>query len=314
MKKFLILISVLAVLLLLWWLLGRRESARQEADVPPIATRVDTNTVNRIVLSRYNEAPLVFEKDAGGFWNMTGPLADRANANLVDQLEKGLAQMKFVNKISERAAQQAAFEIDDVSGARVQAYADSQLQADLYLGKLTPDRQHVYARLAGSDVVYSATVGGVLSAMRTRDRDSFRNHNIMDRDPSSFDSVDVKAGSYAYRLVRVDSASWSVRIGSSAARPASTPVVNGFLGALGRMRASGFRPDSVSVDWSRSDVVITAWLLGESEVRLEMLPAPEARCWVRSSDRKYDFSAFESVYKTFNRDPKELLATAPQGS
>jgi hypothetical protein len=314
MKKFLILIALLVVLLGLWWFLGRQEEARQVTDVPTGVTQIDSLTMNRIVLSHYNQPPIVFEKDAGGFWVLAAPMADRANANLAKQLEQSLAKMKFVNKISERAGQHAAFQIDEASGMRVQVYADSQLQADVYLGKLTPDRTHVYARLTGSDEVFSATGGGPLAAMRTRDLDSFRDRNIMDRDQASFDSVDVRAGATSYRLVRVDSATWNVRIGPAADRRANASVVDGLLRALGRMTASGFRPDSVAVDWSRPDVTITAWLLGEPEVRLDMMAAPEARYWVRSSTRAHDLAVFESVYKTFQRDPKEFLETPAQGS
>jgi hypothetical protein len=314
MKKFALLLALLAALLLAWWFLGRRESARQEADVPKVATQIDTNTVNRLVLSRYNEEQLVFEKDAGGFWTMVAPVADKANQNTVKQIERGLALMKYVDKISERESQQVSFQIDDIQASRLQAYADSQLQADVYLGKLTPDRQHVYARAFGSNTVYSATGGGGLAALRTRDRDSFREHAILDKDAAAFDSLDIHTSVYSYRIARVDSASWNIRIGTSAYRPASAAMVDGLVRALGRMRASGFRPDSAVVDWSKPDVVITSWLLGEPEVKLEMRTSAGTDYWVRVTGRAYDFAVFESVYKTFTKDPKELLQEPKQGS
>ncbi len=313
MKKVIWLVAALVVLLGAWWFLGRREESLQQAGVPQ-ATSVDTLTVNRIILERHNVPSITFEKDAGGFWTITEPVADKANLNLVDQLEKGLAMMKFVNRISDRSSQHAAFQIDDVSALRIQAFAGDVQQADVYLGKVTPDRQHVYARLSGSDVVFSATGGGALAAMRSRDLDSFRSRDVLERDPNQFDSVDVRSGAFAYRLVRVDSSTWDVRIGASGARRASTAVVDGFLRALGRMKASGFRPDSVNVDWDRSDIGISAWLLGEPEVKLSMVAAPNASYYVRSTTREYDLAVFESVYKTFQRDPKEFLDTAPQGS
>lgn len=314
MKKYMLLLALLAGLFLAWYFLGRRESARQESGVPERATQIDTNTVNRLVLTRYNEPPLVFEKDAGGFWIMVAPVADKANQTLVKQLEKGLALMKFVDRISERESQQASFQIDDVQGSRLQAYADSQLQADVYLGKLTPDRQHVYARPAGSNTVYSATGGSAMAALRTRDVDSFREHEILDRDPSSFDSLEVRTGSESFRIVRVDSASWNLRIGTSGYRPAHASMVDGLVRALGRMKATGFRPDSVAVEWNRPDLAITAWLLGESELKMDMKASSGANYWVRVSGRPHDYSVFESVYKTFTRDPKEFLQTPAQGS
>lgn len=314
MKKVLILVSVLVVLAGAYFLLGRREESLQQAGIPADATQVDTATVNRLVMSRHNEPDITFEKDAGGIWAMTAPVKDKANLNLVDQLEKGMAQMKFINLISDRSSQHAAFQIDEVSGVRVQAFAGDQKQADIILGKVTPDRQHVYARESGSDAVYSATGGGALSNMRTRDVDSFRSREIMEREPNSFDSVDVRFGTTTYRVVRVDSASWQVRIGAASARPADAAQVEGLLNALGKMKASGFRPDSVKVDWARPDIAIDAWLLGEPEVKIEMVAAPESRYYVRSSTRDHDLAVFESVYKTFQKDPKELVPPPAQGS
>lgn len=314
MKKVLLLLAVLVVLSGVWWFLGRREESMQQSGVPPQATQVDTLTLNRIVLERHNLPTITFEKDAGGFWTITEPVKDKANLNLAVQLEKGLAQLKFVNRISERSSQHAAFQIDEASGAHLQAFAGDAKQADVYLGKVTPDRMHVYAREAGSDVVYSATGGGALAAMRTRDLDSFRSRDVLEREPSSFDSVDVRSGAMAYRLVRVDSSTWDIRIGASGARRANTAAVEGFLKALGKVKASGFRPDSVAVDWSRPGVSISAWLLGEPVVTLDLQPGPNTTYYLRASTRSYDMAVFESVYKTFQQDPKDFLAAAPQGS
>ena len=309
MKKVIWLVLALVVLLGAWWFLGRREESLQQGEVPQ-ATTVDTLTVNRIVLERHNEEPITFEKDAGGFWALTEPVADQANDNLMKQLEKGLAQMKFVNRISERSGQHAAYQIDEVSGLRVKAYAGDVQQADVVLGKVTPDRQHVYARLSGSDVVFSATGGGAMAAMRTRDLDSFRSRDVLEREPASFDSVDVRSGAMSYRLLRVDSANWDIRIGAGPAKRASASVVDGFLQALGHMKCSGFRADSVTVNWDRPDITVSAWLLGENAVTMDMLAGPNAMYYLRSSTRTHDLAVFESVFKTFQRDPKEFLPQA----
>ena len=313
MKKLVSLVTLLGILILVWYFLGRQEEARQQGDVPDQATEVDTLTVNRLVLIRYNQPDIVFTKDENGFWNLVQPVADRANPNMVRQIERGLALMKYVNKISDRQSQHASFQIDDIQAARVQAYADDLLQADMYIGNVTPDRQHVYVRPVGSSTVYSATGGGALAALRTRTIDTFRNREIMQSDASLFDSLDVRSADAVYRLIRTDSASWQVSINDGAYQEAKSAVADGVIRAFGQMRASGFLPDTVSLDWSQPALSIHGWMLGSEEEQCDMIKvSDEENYWVRVRERPHVYKVFQSVYKTFIRDPKEnLVATEP---
>jgi hypothetical protein len=311
MKKLIGLVVLLAILLGLWYLLGTRESALQRADVPENATQVDTNTVNRLVLERHNQPTLVFERDFHGFWNITEPVQDLANPNMVGQIERGLAQMKFVNLISEQSSKFTSFEIGDIQAAHVRAYADDQLQADLYIGKATPDHEHVYVRLEGSDKVYSATGGGSLSVLRTRDVDTFRSRAIFETDVTLIDSLDVQSSEANYRLRRADSASWQISIDGGAYVDAKAPVAESAAQAFGGMRASGFLPDSVEVDWSTPQLRIRAWLLGTRVDYVELTQvADEQNYWVRVEGKANVYKVFESVFKTFARDPRENLVAS----
>jgi hypothetical protein len=314
-KNALILIAVLAALLLVWWWLGQRESARQRGDVPEVATNIDTLTVDRFVLTRYGQPTLVFEKDIDGFWNMVEPVQDRANPSLTRQLERGLALMTFTDKISSRKAQYAAFEIDDTQATRLQAYAGDDLQADIYIGKLAPDRAHVYVRPAGENSVYTATGGGAFNAMRRRATDDFRDRTVFNFDPSAYDSITVTGADFFYGIARADSASWNVRIGSGAYQDADSPVTESLLHALGQLKATGFLPDSVEVNWDRSALAIHAWRLGGGTDDLEFQPVEgETNYWVRVEGRPHVYKVFESAFKTFHRDPTTVRATGPAGT
>jgi hypothetical protein len=306
MKKLFTLVVLLAVLLGLWYLLGNREQARQQADVPGDLIQVDTNSVNRLVLMRHNQPDLVFEKDFDGFWNMTKPVADRANPNMVNQIEQGLAQMKLLNLVSEQSSKFALFEIGDIQAAHVQAYADDELQADLYIGKVTPDRVHVYVRMAGSDNVYTATGGAALSSLRTRDVDTYRSRAIFEIDVNLIDSLDVQSTEATYRLRRSDSVSWQISVKGGAYVEAKGPVAESAVQAFGRMRASGFLPDTLVVDLSKPDLLVTAWQLGTTVDKAELIKvADEQNYWVRVEGKPHVYQVFESVYKTFARDPVE---------
>jgi hypothetical protein len=312
MKKLIGLIVLLAVLLGLWYLLGTRETARQQGDVPERVTQLDTNTVDRLVVERHNQPTLVFQKDIHGFWDMTEPVADRANPNMVGQLEHVLAQMEFVNLISEQTSKFTAFEISDIQAAHVRAYAGDQLQADLYIGKITPDHEHVYVRIGGSDKVYSATGGSALGALRTRDVDTFRSRAIIETDVTQIDSLEVQWSEGTYRLKRTDSASWQISLDGGTYVDAKSPVAEAAANAFGQMRASGFLPDSVEVDWGTPELKVTAWLLGIDVDYVELTQvADEQNYWLRVDGKPHVYKVFESVFKTFARDPKvNLVATA----
>jgi hypothetical protein len=314
-KSALILLGVLLVLLGIWWWLGQRETARQRGDVPEQATNVDTLTVDRMVLSRFGQPDLVFEKDIDGFWNMVEPVQDRANPNLARQMEKGLAIMQFTDRVTNRAAQHTAFEIDDTQAARLQAFAGDEMQADLYIGKLAPDRLHVYIRPAGEDAVYTATGGGAMNALRRRATDDFRDRTVFDFDPSVYDSIAVTAPDFSYAIARADTASWKVRIGAGDYEAADSPVTESLLRALGKLRATGFASDSTEINWDRPALVVQTWRIGGDTDYLEFQPVEEeTNYWVRVEGRPHVYQVFESAFKTFHRDPTTVRASGPAGT
>jgi hypothetical protein len=314
-KNALILVAVLAILLLVWWWLGQRESARQRGDVPELATNVDTLTVNRMVLTRFGQPELVFEKDFDGFWNMVEPVQDRANPNLARQMEMGLAIMRFTDRVSDREAQHATFEIDDTQAARLQAFAGDEKQADLYIGKLAPDRLHVYIRPAGGNAVYTATGGGAITALRRRATDDFRDHTVFDFNPADYDSISVTGTDMFYAIARADTVSWNVRIGSGEYQDADKPVTETLLRALGKLKATGFAADSTELNWDRPALVVQTWRIGGGTDYIEFQPVEEeTNYWVRVQGRPHVYKVFESAYKTFHRDPTTVRASGPAGS
>ena len=312
-KQILILIAVLIALLMAWMLLGRQEDARQRGDLPDEPAQVDSLAVERLILTRSNQPEIEFVKDADGFWNIVRPLEDRVNMNLLNQLIVGLATMRFVDLISERSSQHASFQIDDIQAARLQAFQGGEQVADIYLGKLTPDRRHVYVRPAGGNTVYSATGGGGMAAMRTRGVDDFRSRDIVGVDESVFDSLMVNSADFGiYRVARADTATWQVQIGAGRYEAADANVAEALIRALARMRATGFAVDTLDLDWSAPLMRIDTWRLGDQSDHLEFLQVgDENNYWVRVEGKTHVYKVFESVYKTFNKDPAELKAREP---
>jgi hypothetical protein len=309
-NRILLLAGLLLVLLLVWWWLGSQEASRQRGGVPERATQADTLTLNRIVLSRHNQPDIVFEKDAGGLWQMTEPLPDRANPNLTKQLEMGLATMELLHEVSSRQSQHATFQVDEVQAARLQGYADDMLQGDIYIGKLAPDLQHVYVRPAGGASVFTATGGSALARLSVRRLDEFRDRRILNTDISVWDSVEVIGQDLTYRLARVDTLNWRIRIGRGEYRDANRVQVEPLLRALGQLNATGFADDSTVIDWDRPDLTIHAWRLGGGKDVIDFCPVEgENNYWLRVAGRPYVFKVFESAFKTYQRDPETLVAS-----
>lgn len=305
------LLVLLIALVALWWWLGKREAARQQGAVPEAAGFADSLTVSRFVLSRHNQPDLEFEKDADGVWMMTKPLRDRANINLVRQMIQGVSTMKLLVRVSGRSSQFSSFSIDDVQGARLQSYAGDQLASDLYIGKLSPDAEHVYVRQAGSDDVYTATGGGGVAALRTRATNDYRDRQIYSFEVADIDSLDVEGDGIQYRYAREDTVTWRVSIKGGPYQKADQPTALSTVLALGALRASGFYEDSTALDWSRPLLAVRVWKLGGATERLEFLKiGEENNYWARAEGNPHVYKVFQSAFQTFRRDPKTLVAPA----
>jgi hypothetical protein len=303
------LVVLLAALVALWWWLGKREELRQRTTLPGQTGMADSASVSRFVLERAGQPRMVLARDADGIWRLTEPVNDRANMNLVRQFIQGVSTMKFMVMVSSRTSQFAAFEIDDRQAAHLQAYQGDSLVADLFIGKLSPDGQHVYVRQAGKDEVYTATGGGAMAAMRTRAANDFRDRQIYNFDMAAIDSMDVSGEGVHYRLARVDTVSWRVQIGKGVYQPADPAVSPTVLRALGDLRATNFADDTTSLDWSKPILTVHAWMLGGSTETLRFLKAgDENNYWVKAEGNPHTYKVFQSAYQTFMRDPKTLVA------
>lgn len=305
------LLVLLIALVALWWWLGKKEDMRQRGEAPEVAGFADSLTVSRFVLSRHNQPDIVIEKNADGFWMLTAPVADRANLNLVRQMIDGVSTMKLLVRVSGRSSQFSSFEIDDVQGARLQSYAGADLASDLYIGKLSPDRQHVYVRQAGQDDVYTATGGGAIAALRTRAADDFRDRQIYNFDIADVDSLDVEGDGVQYRFARVDTVSWRVSVGGGPYQAANQSTAQTTIRAMGALRASGFFDDSTAIDWSQPILVVRAWRLDGRLEKLEFLKiGEENNYWVRAEGNPNVYKVFQSAFQTFKRDPTTVVASS----
>jgi hypothetical protein len=307
MKTVVILAVLLVALLGIWFWLGQRESDLQSGRVPEQVIQVDSNSVDRMSLERHNMVTLVFEKDFDGYWNIVEPIKDRASENMVNQMERALVKIQLQDMVSSRESQHSIFQISDVQATRLRAWVGDELKADILIGKLADDRQHVYVREAGSNTVYTATGGGPLAALSRRTIDTFRSRSIFDNDKSVYDSVYVQGSQKPYTVVRADTSSWDVRVSSDAVRPADPAPTEAMMQALGHIRATGFADDSLQLDWTNPGLSIRAWHLDGTEDNFSLQKVKdENNYWLMVEGRPHFYKVYESVFKTFDRDPALL--------
>lgn len=313
-KSVLILVALLAGLLGLWYWLGERESDLQHGRIPEQVIQVDSNTVDRMSLERPNMPTLVFEKDFGGFWNMVEPIKDRASENMVTQMEVALVKIKLQDMVTSRESQHAIFQVNDIQATRLKAWDGDELVADIFIGKLADDRQHVYIREVGSNSVYTATGGGPLAALARRTTDTFRSRSIFDNDISLYDSMTVTGSFKPYTIIRSDTASWSVRVENGQIKDADPASTSAIMQALGHIRASGFENDSLQLDWATAPLSIATWQLDGTADRFQLMKVDgENNYWLRVDGRPHVYKVYESIFKTFDRDP-DLLSRKDDAS
>jgi len=308
MKKIGLLTLALIVLLAAWYWLSQTGDSGDRSGRTEYATQADTLLVSKVIVKRWGQPDIVITKGADGLWNLTEPLASRANQNLAEQIVKGVALLVLDDKVSSRTEMQAKFEIDETQATQLQAFHGGTMVADVYVGKMAPDMEHVYARREGSDDIYTASGGMALSRLRARSIDDFRDHVIAHFDLSAIDSVRVRTLDHEYAIARVDTMSWQARIGKGAYKPAERPVTEGVLRAISGMRASGFASDSTVIDWSKPAATVTVWLLGRDPMTVSLQPIDGAEeYWAKVEGSEFVYKVFASMYAALNRDPQTFF-------
>jgi hypothetical protein len=175
---------------------AQHSATAASADLPPIAiAKDDTDKVTKIEIKNADKSEVTLEKK-GDAWEVTKPVAAKANAANVRSLLDNLRDMKVKEVIDKTAATYDQYELNDAKGVHVVAYKGGDKSFDMYFGKSGSRGQ--MARITGKDGVY--VVIGYSGYLFTREVKNWRETSILKFEDANAIQVEVsnKSGKFSF--------------------------------------------------------------------------------------------------------------------
>lgn len=182
-KRFIILTSVLAVLVLIAIISTLTEDKKSSGNFSSELAEFSEESVTQVQVFPLGETAFKLEKAADGRWTL---LADgktyHADSRAMDQLMRELTDMKAQQVVSRSRNSWSDYSVDDSAGVRLQVYDSKNMLADMVIGRMDfgqPRSQYqqqpetfTYVRMKESPEVYK--VRGMLSMFMREGQKAFR--------------------------------------------------------------------------------------------------------------------------------------------
>ncbi|MBX2991305.1 MAG: DUF4340 domain-containing protein [Bacteroidetes bacterium] len=186
------------------------EQSRASSVGDPLV-KYDSASVDKLEIFA-NTNTVVLEKQAGK-WMVTSPFNYPADeAGVTSAVGKG-KEMNVTGLISTNPEKQHVYAVDS-TGTLVNLFANNNRVASVRIGKPATNWTETYARLEGSDNVY--TVSGTLGPTFIKEPDIWRDKTIFKADQSTINEVKFRypaqrgSADTTFVLVRKDSVNWAI--------------------------------------------------------------------------------------------------------
>ncbi|HVZ48121.1 MAG TPA: DUF4340 domain-containing protein [Gemmatimonadaceae bacterium] len=239
---------VLVVALVLWAILARVRSAREDRIGGLDLGRVDTAGVDSIFLQSAHDSAVVFRH--GLSWRVDDYAhVYGGDSTVVDQLLRGLRDTSaWTEQVSMATASHARFSVDATFGRHVRVATSARSPLDLIVGKRTNDFAGIYVRRPADSAVYALHSGDLADAL-SHGVDDYRDKRVANVPADSVGSMALQRGGRTVTVRRAGTG-WSVD-----GAPADSAAIVALLDAYRPLTASGFattaQADSAQLDHPR---------------------------------------------------------------
>lgn len=202
------------------------------SDTPSRLVELDTNTVNRISIERFDDE-IVLEKD-NGRWFLTEPVQVLANPVTVENLLITVEQLTVEERVSRDPDEYGSYGVD--SNAPVITISGPDGSQRIIVGRGGGDINLQYIRVDETEDVYLAS-GRLNTTMRP---DVWRDRTIVDIDPALVEEIRVVEPNDSYVLTKT-SEGWEMS-GVTGSPIVASGSVEQWLNHYAPLRTDGFAP------------------------------------------------------------------------
>jgi hypothetical protein len=297
---------ILVALIIVYFVVQRRESSLVEPRHYDEFLQIDSTTVDRIKISKLGSA--ISLNRVGNTWYVINGDSYPADPAAVSELLGALANLNVRNMISENPEKQIQFQVDTLTGTTLQVYAGDNLVGSIVVGKMSNDFRHTYVRRSGEDEVYLAD--GLLTHMAGRTSANWKDKTIIDVPVDQVQTIDVRFGDEHYQLEMPDSL-WEVSEAPfNESQEADQAAASALVTSLCGLKASDFATPFDSTAYDFTDAAYTAIITltdGSSHI-VEIAGAEEDanRRFARTPDKDVVFVIYKNVYDRIAKSIKDL--------
>ncbi|MEI6872364.1 MAG: DUF4340 domain-containing protein, partial [Verrucomicrobiota bacterium] len=271
--------AIAGILFAYIWFVDRHQSSTQEeVESSTKVLQLDKNKVSRITIK--NAGTQLEMTKQNGLWSLTQPVADRADAAVVNQLLSLLENLRHDSKIPLPTAPTQGKSADQLkeyglqeSDFSVKLTTEDTKDTEVLIGKDSAIEGKVYVRVQGQNNVF--VIRDTLRTQLTRKPDDFRDHKLASIPIQSVQKLNVKTAEGELELER-KSGHWGLTK-PMRARGADSKI-NDLLAAVLNANLTQFLPATPTQEQGLSEprATVTLQVEGQSEpVVLQIGVSPE---------------------------------------
>lgn len=221
-------------------------------------------------------------REEGSRWTVNGHRADSAT---VARFWNQLGEARVGSVAARNPENHERLGVTEDAAARILFDGREGETSEILVGEPGPTGRSAYVRFPDRETVH--VVHGDLRGAARREVDAWRDRTVLRVDTARVESVELVREERTDTLRREDD-SWSV---DGAA--ADSAAVRGLLGALARLRASGFAPDTATLDADRR--LVARGSAGDTLGLLELAEGQGSNLRIRAEGDPvvYEISSFE---------------------
>lgn len=197
-KTFWILLGILVLFFLLYFRLTQKEKKRLSPKIKESFLGIDTKSIDKFEIKKLG-FKIVFGKKENIWW-VTEPENYKADRPSINKFLESAQELKVENLISTNRKKQILFQVDTLTGTRLNFYQGGKLKASVVIGKISLDFTHTYVRKTESDEVYLANT--YLTYMLNRTPKGWRDREIFRLDPEEVSTIELSKGKEKFKLIQ----------------------------------------------------------------------------------------------------------------
>ncbi len=312
MKKFWPVV-ILVVLLIVWFLVQKHDSSISSPKYVDNFLGIDTSAVDKIVIRKLGSQ--VTLNRVGDNWLVSNGESHPADKRAVKNLVETIGNLRAGDVISDNPANQIKFQVDTLTGTKLELYTGDNMLASLFIGKMSGDFRNTYVRRSDENDVYLAR--GMLTHMVNRTPNDWRDKTIFDINTADVKAIECMFGEEHYTLELADSI-WRIsKPPFDKSSKANQDEANSLLRKLCQLKASDFaRPaDSTRYDFDKKDYSATILLSDGSSQQLEVAAASgdSNRRYARVVGKETVYVLYRSVVESISKPYENLVAKEKNG-